>query len=407
LNYVLNIIDGAFFSFALVFISFNTILPVFIRKLGGSNLLVSCIPFILTLGSSLPQLFVANYAERFQRKKPIVAFFGIGQRLPWIVIAVACFFMGKDYPGLLIAITLAMVLLYAVSCGLIVPPWFDMFSKIVPVNLRGRVMSIRMVIAQLLGIAGAIIATSILNKIDFPYNYSLLFFICFIFMVASFTIFLTIAEPVDNRKVEHKDLSTFLKGIPIILKEDKNFRNFILSRGFSDLATSATAFYSIYAINHFNLSEGYAGVFTTISSVAFVIANLTFGFLGDKKGHKVNITIGLFATVLIGVISVFTNNIYLYLLIFVLTSVAQGAKDVSMNSLTVEFCSPEKVPTYVALSSVIIIPVSLIVLAMGSIADIFGYKYIFVIAFISSILATFIILKVRDPRAEKKKSTHK
>jgi MFS family permease len=273
-----------------------------------------------------------------------------------------------------------------------------MFTRIVPVTLRGRVMSIRMVIAQLIGIVGALSATKILNDIAYPYNYALLFLICSGFMVMSFIFFLTIAEPVEKRKTQNRDMLSFLLSIPIILKEDKNYRNFIISRGLSDLATSATAFYSIYAISHFKLTEGYAGIFTTISSIAFVIANLAFGFLGDRKGHKLNLSIGLGATILIGVIAVFTDNLYIYLIIFVLTSVAQGAKDVSMNSLTVEFCSPEKVPTYIALSSVIIVPVSLIVLGMGSIADLFGYKSLFTIALISASLAAFIMSRVKDPR---------
>jgi MFS family permease len=398
LNYVLNIIDGTFFSFALVFISFNTILPVFIRKLGGSNLVISFIPFILTLGVSLPQLFIANYTEKLDKKKPMVAYFGIGQRLPWIIMAAGCVLLGKNNASLLIFITLMMVSVYALSSGFLIPAWFDMFTRIVPVTLRGRVMSIRMVIAQLLGIVGALSATKILNDIAYPYNYALLFLICSGFMVMSFLFFLTIAEPVEKKKTPNRDMLSFLLSVPIILKEDKNYRNFIISRGLSDLATSVTAFYSIYAINHFRLSEGYAGIFTTISSIAFVVANLTFGFLGDRKGHKLNLSIGLGATILIGIIAVFTDNLYLYLIIFMLASVAQGAKDVSMNSLTVEFCSPEKVPTYIALSSVIIVPVSLIVLAMGSIADLFGYKPLFIIALISASLGSFIMSRVKDPR---------
>lgn len=398
LNYAMNIIDGMFFSFGLIFISFNTILPVFLGKLGGSNLVISFLPFILSIGVSLPQLFIASYSESLERKKPLITIFAIGQRLPWLIMTVACFTMGTDYPGMLIIITLSMVCIYSLSCGLLTPPWFQMVSRIIPVNLRGRVTSIKMAVAQFLGIIGAVVATNIISKIAYPYNYSLLFLICFILMAVSFVFYGLTAEVADYKKVARKDTFSFLKGIPGILKEDKNFRHFVISRGLSDLSTSVTAFYSIYAIRHFSLSEGYAGIFTTISGIAFVISYFIFGIISDRRGHKLNIVIGLLASILVSMIAISTENIYVYLSIFALTAVAQGAKDISLSNLTIEFCTAEKVPTYIALSSVITVPVSLIMLGMGTIADVFGYKYLFALALAASVIAVLIMLKVREPR---------
>lgn len=403
LNHVFNILDGTFFSLGMVFITFTTILPVFIKKLGGSSLVISLIPFILTLGISLPQLFIASYVERFERKKPIVIIFGLGQRLPWLIACISCFVFGKDHPEAMIAITLGMVLIYSVSTGFSVPPWFDMISKITPVNLRGRIMSLRAVLPQLLGIGGALAAASIIDRVAFPNNYGLLFGLTFIMLVISLACFCMIVEPSGKVRAEHKSLSVFFKDIPSVLKEDRDFSHFIISRALSDLATSATAFYSIYALSHFNLSEGYAGIFTTISAAAYVVGILILGFVGDKNGHKVNILIGLSANILAGVIAIFINNINVYLAIFVFTAIAQGAKDISINNITVEFCSPEKIPTYIALSGVMVVPVSLIVLGMGSMADLFGYKSLFILALAASIISALIMLKVKDPRHSNKK----
>jgi hypothetical protein len=58
-NFAANFLDVAFFSLGLAFGSMTTIVPLFIRELGGSNLLVGMVPAIVQTGFVLPPLFVA------------------------------------------------------------------------------------------------------------------------------------------------------------------------------------------------------------------------------------------------------------------------------------------------------------------------------------------------------------
>ena len=72
-NFVLNVLDGAFFAFGLSFASRATVLPVFVKRIGGDNVAVGLIPVLWFIGFNLPQLFVANLAERASPKKPLTA----------------------------------------------------------------------------------------------------------------------------------------------------------------------------------------------------------------------------------------------------------------------------------------------------------------------------------------------
>jgi MFS family permease len=402
-NFIFNTIDGALYSLGMIFIAFNTIFPVFLKKLGGTNFLISLIPFITIAGSSLPQLFAAHYIKGLKKKKSYVLFWGWLQRLPWLFIGISCITFGKNSPQSIIVISLLMYIVFAIASGFVGPAWFDLFSKVTPISIRGRSLSIRAIIGQLFGILGAIIAASIIGRVAFPFNYSILFFTAFILVALSIVSLSFVREPEDKTASRDKDFLSFLKSVPEVLKGNKDFRNFIFSRAFYELSISAAAFYAVYGIKHFDLSDSYAGIFTTISSITYVAINFLLGYIGDKKGHKLNLMIGLVSLIAASVMAIITNNIFFYSIIFILTAVSQSAKDISVNSITVEFCKSKDRATYIALSSLIMIPVSLIVLAMGTIADLFGYTYLFGITIISSLIATFILnYKVKDPREIKR-----
>jgi hypothetical protein len=45
-NFVLNVCDGAFFIFGLSFASRTSVLPLFVKRIGGDNLAVGLIPVL-------------------------------------------------------------------------------------------------------------------------------------------------------------------------------------------------------------------------------------------------------------------------------------------------------------------------------------------------------------------------
>lgn len=402
-NFIFNTIDGAAYYLGMIFISFNTVFPVFLKKLGASNLLISFIPFITIAFTSIPQLLVAHYAKGLKRKKPIVLVFGTLQRLPWLFIGIGCLMFGSTSPKLLSIIAILMYIVFSIASGLAGPVWFDFFSKVTPLNIRGRLLSTRAIIGQSIGIPAALLVVAIIGRISFPYNYSILFFAAFFFTMISCSSLIFIREPEDNVVKNENSFYSFLKGIPQILKNNKDFRYFVISRAFFELSLSAQAFYSIYAIKHFSLSDSYAGIFTIITSISYILINYVLAWFGDKKGHKLNLLIGQIAFILSGLMAILSQNMFMIFMVFILSAISQSTKDLSINTITVEFCKSEERGLYLALSSLMMIPISIIVLAMGSIADLFGYSYLFSLAIFSTIISLALLyFKVRDPRKNRR-----
>lgn len=398
-NFLFNTIDGASYYLGMIFISFNTVFPVFLKKIGASNLIISFIPFINIAFTSIPQLLVAHYAKGLKKKKKAVLLFGSLQRIPWFFIGIGCLMFGSSSPKLLSLIAILMYIVFSIASGLAGPVWFDFFSKVTPLHIRGRLLSTRAIIGQSLGIPAALLVVAIIGNIAFPYNYSILFFAAFFFVMISGLSLIFIREHEDKVVKSENNFSSFLKNIPQILKNNKDFKYFVFSRAFFELSLSAQGFYSVYAIKHFSLSDSYAGVFTIITSLSYILINYILGWVGDKKGHKLNLLIGQVTFILSAVIAILSQNMFMIFMVFILSAISQSTKDLSINNITVEFCKPEERALYIALSSLMMIPISIIVLAMGSIADIFGYSYLFGIAVLSSLISFAILyFKVKEPR---------
>ena len=84
-NFLINLFDGAIFTFGMSFVSMVTVLPVYVKQIGGSNIEIGLLPIIWALGFNIPQIMIANYTSKQPFKKKIIIFTAILQRLPWLI----------------------------------------------------------------------------------------------------------------------------------------------------------------------------------------------------------------------------------------------------------------------------------------------------------------------------------
>ncbi|HPR88870.1 MAG TPA: hypothetical protein PL181_12685, partial [bacterium] len=85
-NFIVNVMDGAFYSFGLAFITQQTLLPVFVKKIGGGNIAIGLIPVLWMLGFNLPQILIASQVQGLRLKKRFFLKTSLFQRLPWLLM---------------------------------------------------------------------------------------------------------------------------------------------------------------------------------------------------------------------------------------------------------------------------------------------------------------------------------
>lgn len=401
-NFILNLLDGAVFSFGMSFVSAVTILPVYLKQIGGSNIAIGLIPVVWTLGFNIPQIVIANYTGNQPYKKKIMMITAVFQRLPWLLLAILSVFSFSASSSIGITLFFLSLGLAAVGGGINLPAWFDLFAKLTPVRIRGKQFAYRTALGSFLGILAGVVSIEILDKVEFPNNFSILFFIGFLIMMSSYFLLMQLTEEDPNPPRKKLNINEFLMNLPVILKNETNYRNFLIADALIIVAIVSNAFIAVYAIEKFSLPESYAGIFTIVVMFSMMFGSLVFGMFADKYGHRINILIAAFFTFLVCLIALISGTIITYYLVFFFSSVVTGILNVSRLPLISELGSENNRPTFVSLSNFVTIPFVLSGIFAGWFAETWGYESVFILTGLVALAASlWILFNLKEPRLNK------
>lgn len=399
-NYLLNVFDGAFYTFAMSFVSIGTIIPVLVKKIGGSNLAVGLIPVFWTLTFNFPQIFIANYVRKNPYKKPLLLRTALGQRIPWLLMGLICvLFVDSIESNFALLLFFFCFILAGIAGSINLPGWFDLIAKLTPVRIRGRLFAARSIIGGILGSAAGVAVIFILDEVRYPLNFALLFFTAFSIMMISYILLLFLREEIPNHPDRVMNTRDFFRLLPSILKSKKNFRNFLIADSLLTFSLMSGAFFTIHALEKFSLADSFAGTFTIIMTVSTVGGNFLFGYLADRYGHSINLLLAAFSTLAACLLALFTDLYFIYLAVFVASSFTTTLIQLSRLPIVAEICSEEDRPTYVALTNVVTSPFSLSGIIGGWLAADYGYNPVFIISGFCALLSFLMYLfVVKEPR---------
>ncbi len=399
-NFTANLMDWTLFFMGMGFVSVNTILPAFIRHFTSSNFLIGFIPCLNTLGWFLPQILVANFVQKLRRKKNLIIFSGLGERIPWLFLflTVALFPLSSSFLFLI-----SFFILYGVfsfSGGIGGSAWVDMLAKVIPLKKRGHLFGWGSFLSGGTGMLGAFLSIYLLKSFPFPRNFSFCFLFAFGATSVSYVSFILIREPASPARGEESSFKEYLLSLPSLLKKDKNFFSFLISSILFGFGGMATAFFAVYAMNKLALPDSQIGVFTLLLLLGQSISSILWGYLGNKKGYKLVMELGTIATILAILLAIFSSSIYLFYGVFFIIGMAFSAYFISFLGIIMEFSAPETRPTYIALANTIRAPfVSLSPLLGGFLADKFSFPFVFALTiFILLGGILYSVFLVREPR---------
>lgn len=400
-NFIVNVLDGASFWFGMSFFSSTIILPLFVSHFTDNPLLIGLIPFLGWGGIYIPQLFMANMVERAPRKKffPVTLGFFL-ERLPVALLVPAVYFLAVDRPALALVAFFVLYTWNNVGTGLIVVGWQDLIAKIIPVDKRGRFFGITNFIGNGSGILGALAVPFVLEKYPFPLGYVFSFAVAAGLIYLSWVFLALTREPaVTNPKPRVSQLA-YLRSLPDVLRKDRNFRLYLLSQVVFLLSSMANGFLVVYAVRTWNLPDSQASGYTIALQVGLTLANLFFGFLADRKGHKISLEICLLLSVISLGLAIFAPNPLWFFPVFFLRGAATAGTFISAISIVYEFTNAENRPTYIGLANTIPgVAGALAPLLGGWLAGATSYQTMFILSAVIGMAAWALLrFAVREPR---------
>ena len=269
--------DYALFVVGLAFASQSTILPAFAAYLGAPNVVIGAIPAVMTLGWFMPSLFAAGHTETLARKLPFLVRYTIWERVPFLVLALAAFFLAERAPALTLGVLLVMLLIVTGVGGALMPAWMDLIGRVVPVTLRGRFFGFANLGASAGGLAASVVTASILAAVPAPASYGLCFMGTSVCLAFSFVALVVVREPASESSAAAMSLSEYLARVPALLARDRNLAWFLTARAFAVIGTVGNGFYTVYALRAWDAPAAQAGVFTTLLFVGQMAGNAVLG----------------------------------------------------------------------------------------------------------------------------------
>jgi MFS family permease len=403
-NFLVNTLDGASFGFGMSFFSSTIILPLFVSHFTNSPLTIGLISFLGWGGIFLPQLFTANAVERAPRKKffPVTLGFFL-ERLPILLLVPAVYFLAIRQPILTLVIFFVLYTWQNVGAGVILVGWQDMIAKIIPVEKRGRFFGISNFIGNGTGILGALAVPFILQKFTFPLGYVFTFAVAGGMFLLSWVFLSLTREPAVQSSKPPVSQSNYLRSLPEVLRRDRNFRMYLLAQIIFSLSGMATGFLVVYSAQTWDLPDAVASGYMVTLQIGLTLAFLFFGFLSDRKGHKLSLEICIVLSVLLLVLAIIAPSPWWFFPIFFLRGAVNAGTFVSGISIVYEFTEAENRPTYIGLANTIPgFVVSVAPLIGGWLAGAVSYRAMFILsAVIGAVSWVLLRFAVREPRKTK------
>jgi MFS family permease len=400
-NFSVNVLDNMLYVLAVSFISRETIMPLLVSSLTDSKIAIGLILAIHSIAYYLPQLFVANRAEAMKRKLPFVLVIsGLLQRIPFLLIGLSILFFAQESPTIALILFFLLTGASAFGGGVVTPAWFSMIGKIIPVQRRGMFWGLSDGLGLMVGFVGAFFVGITLNVVAYPLNFAMLFLIASIIMVFSWGALALTREP-ESPIVKHEvSIRHYFKQLPTILRYNQNYRRFMISYTFNRISMMAVGFYIVYGNDNLNLSGTDVGTLTAVLIGSQAIMQLILGWVGDRSGHKLNLTLSAFVLALAAVVAIMATDLLTLSLAFMLLGTAIASDNISKFTIILEFSAPEDQPTFIGLTNTLLAPVTFLAPIIGGlIATIINFEGMFIVSMLCGLIGGLLLLFwVQEPR---------
>lgn len=410
-NFTLGVLNGALFEFSSALISPSLVLPLFVRYLTASHLLVGLILSIQEAGWFLPQLVASRYIQHRLQKKVYYSVTAIVRAGSWGLLTLALFTLGRSR-FLLLAIFFSLLVVFSFSGGVGAISFMDIVGKAIPVTRRGAFFGSRNFFGGILAFMGGVIVKYVLDQSGYPFptNFGLLFTFSFLALSAALFFFTQVVEPVEPvHEGEVALLQQFGRALKIV-ENDARYRQFLFLRLCLMATQMATPFYILYARDRLGIPEGMVGLYLSTMTVVGVGSNLVWSHISDRRSNKLLIQIASILGLSVPLLALLIPHLsglfspeslgYLFSFVFVfLGSHTAGAGIGNINFL-LEISPTAERPIYLGFTNTLLGMALLASAVGGVIVEVAGFGILFSLTLAFYALATGLSLTLRDPREE-------
>jgi len=342
INNYKNIAHAFFLSLAITIAEPSTIMPLMVHHFSESTLLRG--------GAIIIQLYAAFHAQAYKRVIPYLRKVFFFRFLAWFSIGLSIYLIGDSNKTLTLILIGVGLFFFSFTAGFGAIYFKELQAKLFSKAYRGKTMANRNVAGSIASIISGGVAGYVLSNFQAPLNYAYLFMVSSAIMAIGFLIFGTIKEPEkDKISTKEKSFKEFIKNSKVLLAQDKRLKMQILAIFLSFAYLFAMPFVILKANSTFTLSGWMLGGFITVQMVGSIIGS---SLLWRRiSNYEFMLTIAFIFAILAYVVALFANDMYSYMVLFLLFGIAIDGFSIAGMNLVIEIAPEDKRPIYTALQT--------------------------------------------------------
>ncbi len=395
---------GIFFQGGAAAVDSSTIVAALVHGLTGSVFAVGAAAAILRYGWLFPQLFVAYFAQRRERRMPFYMLGAFGRATCLMALAGLLAFAGALPSALVVALFFGLWTAYAFISGIVAVPYNDIVARSVTSARRSRLLAVRFFGGGILALAVAAVAHQVLGSLSFPGGYAVIFFLGALLLFASSVSFVSAGEPASPSTLNKPNgFADFLRQGVEVFRVDERFRLFVYSQWLGGAVMMALPFYILQA-KVLHIATADVALLLGAQTAGALLSNALWGWWGDHHGKR---------SLLEGVVILRTVPPLLTLgwtwvaasgtaptligfaVIFLFLGALGNGITIAMLGYLMEISPDERRPAYSGYFNALVAPAALLPLAGATIAESVTLSGVFVVSLGAAVLQYLTVRRLR------------
>jgi len=375
-NFTLNVFNGTASKLAEKIISPNLTLAWIMHYLGTSAGVIGALVPIKDAGSLLPQLFVSGKIRSFKIRKYFWAISALVQACCWLAAGLVLYFSTTVYISYIL---LALLAIFSVASGVASVAFKDVIGKTIPKEVRGQMLSYRSTFGGLLGLIAGVLLVFVLKDIADQALYAGLFLVASLLWFIASGLFFLIEEQAGATSGGRNPVEELKNGLKII-REEANFRNFLITRSLLMAIPLLQPFYVIIARDIAGSGWNLLGYLIVVNGLAQVVSSPIWGKIADRSSvslMRISASVAIAGIAYAMVFYWFEEanlGFYAFLPIIFINGLAYSGARLSRKTYLVNYAPEEDRPTYVSIANTTIGIFTIIAAGFGLIAQFFGLE---------------------------------
>lgn len=389
-NYLAHLAHGLLGQTGFRLLNAPTFIPFYVFELSGSSLVVGLARGLQALGMSLTPIFAASVVEHRRRVLPTGFLVGAGMRVQVLGIALAGFFLPREWNAVAVCVLLGLFGFFLGMQGVI---FNTLVSKVIPVERRGFLMGLRNFLSGITAAGVGRFGGWLVDVNALGNGYASTFFVAFALTAAGLCMLLFVREPESPFVRAKAAVRQRVRELPAMLRADRPFTLYFIARAMGVAGRSAMPFYVLYAGTRMDVSGTQLGELTAVFALSQSTFQLVWGTIADRTGFRATFLMALLIWSAAALLLLQTTDFAGVLVAYAGIAAGLGGFMLSAQNLVLEFGSREDIPMQIAVANTASEAMGVVgPIAGGLLAASFSYGPVIVAAVGFKLVAVAVIL---------------